>query len=138
MKNFIVLFFIASCLIAVTCSKEKKSERFKLLTTPVWACDSLLANGAVVEASGPYNYLLKFTGDAKFKENGTGNFGNYTGQWRFNEDETAITIITDSLPLPLYCPIIELTVQSLKITTNVPDRANPQISIFIRMTFKSK
>ena len=136
MKNFIVLFFIASCLIAVTCSKDKKSERFKLLTTPVWATDSLLANG--VDASGPGGILEKFKGDAKFKEDGTGNFGKYTGEWSFNTDETEITIVTDSLPIPIICNIDQLTVQSLKITTSVPNPANFQEIFDIRMTFKAK
>ena len=136
MKNFIVLFFIAFCLIAVTCSKEKKSERFKLLTTPVWATDSLLANG--VDASGPGGILEKFKGDAKFKEDGTGNFGKYSGEWSFNTDETEITIVTDSLPIPIICNIDLLTVQSLKITTSVPNPANFQEIFDIRMTFKAK
>ena len=136
MKNLIVLFFIASCLIAVTCSKEKKSEQFKLLTTPVWAADSLLANG--VDASGPGAILEKFKGDAKFNEDGTGTFGNYTGDWRFNSEETEITIVTDSLPLPIICKIALLTVQDLKITTSVQNPVNLQELLDIRMTFKAK
>ena len=136
MKNFIVLFFIASCLIAVTCSKEKKSERFKLLTTPVWATDSLLANG--VDASGPGGILEKFKGDAKFKEDGTGTFGKYEGDWRFNSEETEITIITDSLPIPIICKIVLLTIQDLKVTASVQNPANLQEILNLRLTFKAK
>jgi hypothetical protein len=136
MKNLVLLYFITACLVIIACSKDEKSERFKMLTTPVWAADSLLADG--IDASGPGGILEKFKGDAKFEENGTGYFGEYTGQWRFNQDETEITIVTDSLPLPIICDIDELTYQSLKVTTVVPNPASPPASLDIRMTFKAK
>jgi len=107
-----------------------------MLTTPVWAADSLLANGT--DAGGPGGILEKFMGDAKFYEDGTGYFGSYTGDWRFNQDETEITIVTDSLALPIICDIALLTYQSLKITTVVPNPLNPLESIDIRMTFNAR
>jgi hypothetical protein len=138
MKNLVFFLIISTCLLGYTGCEKKKSERFKLLTTPVWTTDSLLANGVSVYASGPYSFLLKFKGDAKFKEDGTGYFGIYKGEWRLNTDETEITIVTDSLPIPLICDIVLLNLQNLKITTAVPDPANQMVSIDIRMTFKNR
>jgi len=65
-------------------------------------------------------------------------FGDYTGQWRFNQDETEITIVTDSLALPIICDIELLTKEDLKINTVVPNPFNQQDQIDIRMTFKAK
>ncbi|SRR4030042_2029141 len=136
MKNLALLVFISGCLLVFSCSKDDTSERFKLLTTPVWATDSLLANG--VDASVPGGVLEKFKGDAKFHEDGTGYFGRYTGTWRFNVEETQITIITDSLPLPIITNIKELTKTSLKVTTVVPNPLDQLNPFNIRMTFKAK
>lgn len=122
-------------LLVFACNKKEKSEKFLLLTTPTWATDSLLANG--VDASGTGQLLEKFKGDAKFREDGTGTFGKYTGIWRFNEPETEITIVTDSLVLPIICNIVKLTTTDLKITTVVPDKVTSE-PIDIRMTFKAK
>jgi hypothetical protein len=135
MKKVSFLLIILFCMLVIAC-KEKKSERFILLTTPTWATDSLLANDA--DASGPGQLLEKFKGDAKFNEDGTGVFGKYKGTWSFSPDETRITIASDSLVLPIVCNLVELTTLSLKITTAVPDKNNPAISIDIRMTFKAK
>jgi len=136
MKNLALLSFISVCLLVFACNKDDRSERFKLLTTPIWTADSLLANG--VDATGPGQILEKFDGDAKFNEDGTGYFGSYTGQWRFNVEETQLTIITDSLPLPIIADIKELTSASLKITTVVPNQLDPDNPFNIRMTFKTK
>jgi hypothetical protein len=136
MKNLALLFIISGIIFASSCKKDKKSERFILLTTPVWTTDSLLANGQ--DASKPGQVLAKFKGDAKFKEDGTGYFGIYKGDWRFNPAETQITIRTDSLVLPIVADIKMLTADSLKITTTVPDKNNPLISIAIRMVFISR
>jgi hypothetical protein len=136
MKNLALLFIISGIIFASSCKKDKKSERFILLTTPVWTTDSLLANGQ--DASKPGQVLAKFKGDAKFKEDGTGYFGIYKGDWRFNPTETQITIRTDSLVLPIVADIKMLTADSLKITTTVPDKNNPLISIAIRMVFISR
>ncbi len=136
MKKLAYLFMAAAFVVVFACKKDDKSERFKLLTGPAWESDSLLANG--VDASGPGGILVKFVGDARFLEDGTGTFGSYSGQWRFNADETELTIITDSLPLPIISKIKELTTSSLKITTAVSLPANPTVPINIRMTFKAK
>lgn len=135
MKNLALLLVVSICLIA-SCSKDEQSERFRLLTGPLWRTDSLLANG--VDASAPGGMLAKFKGDAKFEEDGTGYFGIYTGKWLFSADETQITIITDSLVLPIVSDIVELTGSSFKIKTMVPNPANLTESIKIRMTFKPK
>ena len=136
MKNLTLFLVISACLLGYAGCEKKKSERFKLLTTPVWATDTLLANG--VDASRPGGILERFKGNAKFKEDGTGYFGKFTGQWRFNLEETKITIVTDSLPWPINCDIVLLTVQSLKITAPVQNPANLQEILHIRMTFKAK
>ena len=135
MKNLVALFIISGCLAIFSCKNDSESERFKLLTSPTWASDSLLANG--IDASGPDGLLKNFKGEAKFNEDGTGNFGIYKGTWRFAYDETQIVIETDSLPIPLTTQISVLTSASLKITTSYPNIATG-IPIKIRMTFKTK
>jgi len=136
MKNLVLLSVIVACLGIFACNKDEDSDRFKMLTSPVWLTDSLLAGG--VNASGPGGLLESFQGDAKFNTDGSGYFGDYTGQWRFNQDETEITIVTDSLALPIICDIELLTKEDLKINTVVPNPFNPQDQIDIRMTFKVK
>jgi hypothetical protein len=136
MKNLALLFILSGIILGSSCKKDKRSERFILLTTPVWTTDSLLAGGQ--DASGPGQVLAKFKGDAKFREDGTGYFGIYKGDWRFNPAETQLTIVTDSLKLPIIADIKMLTADSLKITTTVPDKINPLVSIAIRMVFISK
>ena len=136
MRNIALLAFISACLLIFACNKNDRSERFKLLTSPIWRADSLFANG--VDATGPGQILEKFAGDAKFDEDGSGYFGDYTGQWRFNVQETQLTIITDSLPLPIIADIKEITSISLKITTVVPNQLDPDTPFNIRMTFKAK
>ncbi|MGB9747683.1 MAG: hypothetical protein ACPLXM_12225 [Bacteroidales bacterium] len=131
----IPIFLIVVCM-AMACKKESESERFILLTTPVWASDSLLADGE--DASGPGGVLEKFKGDAKFRKDGTGYFGTYTGTWRFSTDETQLIISSDSLPIPVSANIAELTKLSLKITTIYPTSASPKGFFNIRMTFKAK
>jgi hypothetical protein len=131
--NIAFIIIIGSCLV-FACKKEQ-SELFKLLTTPVWTSDSLLAND--VDAGGPGGLLEKFKGDAKFKQDGTGYFGKYKGSWIFAGEETQIVIYSDSLPVPsLTTNIIELTENSLKITTGFP--IPPAGEYRIRMTFKAK
>jgi hypothetical protein len=136
MKNLVMLLIISGCFVVFSCGK-KESERFRFLTDPVWVTDSLLANG--VNAGGPGGILAKFLGDAKFKEDGTGYFGKYTGTWRFSVDESELVIETDSLPIPIIADIKELTSISLKVTTVMPnpkDLTGPSFNI--RMTFKAK
>ena len=136
MKNLIGLSLVTAYLLLSGCSKDDESERFKLLTTPVWTSESILANG--VEPAGSWVFLKQFSGDAKFNKDGTGSFGSYTGQWRFNEDETEITIITSTVPLPIITDIVVLTSQSLRITTTINNPLNPSESADVSMTFKAK
>ena len=136
MKNLAFLTIVTALLLSAACNKDDRSERFKFLTEPTWLTDSLLADG--VDASGTGGLLEKFKGEAVFKEDGTGKFGNYTGTWRFNVEETQLTIVTDSLPLPLIADIKELTQSSLKITTLVPNPLDQYNPFNIRMTFKPK
>ena len=136
MKNFFLLLAITGFFIAFSC-KEKESERFKLLTGPVWHTDSLLANG--VNAGGSGGLLAKFNGDAKFEKDGTGYFGKYKGTWRFSADESELVISSDSLPIPtVITDIKELTSTSLKVTTVMPNPLDLLNPIKIRMTFKPK
>jgi hypothetical protein len=136
MKNLALLAFISACLLIFSCSKEDSIGRFELLTSPTWKTDSLLANG--IDASLPGGILEKFKGDAKFEEDGTGYFGKYKGTWRFTDEETKITIVTDSLVLPIVTNIKELTKTSLKVTTIVPNPLDQYNPFNIRMTFKVK
>jgi hypothetical protein len=135
-KNLLLLGLIAITLTLTNCKKVDENDPFKLLTTPMWRTDSLLANGK--DASQPGQLLAKFKGDAKFKDDGTGVFGIYKGTWWFTENKTQIIIKTDSLPLPLTSKIVELTAGSFKITTGVPDLVGGTGIINIRMTFKAK
>jgi len=134
MKNIALFLAIFCCFQIFSCKKDSQSERFKLLTGPVWASDSLLVNG--VDAGGPGGLLENFKGDVKFNEDYTGYFGAYTGTWRFAFDETQIVISSDSLPIPITAIIAELNQVSLKITTSY--QIPPSISVNIRMTFKAK
>ena len=134
MKNLVLLFVIGT--LAFFACKNSESEKFKLLTGPVWQTDSLLANG--VDASGPGGVLSKFVGDVKFKTDGTGYFGTYTGQWQFTSGETELIISTDSLPIPITAQIKELTSTSLKLTTALITPTPPYTALSIRMTFKAK
>jgi hypothetical protein len=136
MKNILLLLIISGCLYLASCNKDSESEKSKLLTGPVWASDSLLANG--VDASSPTGMLKNFKGEAKFNADGTGYFGSYVGTWRFAFNETQIVISSDSLPIPVTTVIAELTAASLKVTTSYPNPMNPTIAAKIRMTFKAK
>lgn len=135
MKKLSFLLIIAAGLLVAACS-EKKSERFILLTTPIWRSDSLLADG--VNASGAGQLLAKFVGDAKFKEDGTGYFGQYKGEWMLSVDENFLTITSDSLQIPIVAKINLLTSSDFKITTTVPNPLNLADPYDIRMTFKAK
>ena len=136
MRNIIGLSLITAYLLLSGCNKDDESERFKLLTTPVWTSESILANG--VEPAGSWIFLKQFSGDAKFNKDGTGSFGSYTGEWKFNAAETEITIITTAVSLPIITDIEELTSKSLKITTTVNNPLNPLESADVSMTFKAK
>jgi hypothetical protein len=136
MKNLALLLIISGFCVVFACKKETKSEQFLLLTGPVWASDSLFSEG--IDASKPGQLLNKFAGDIKFREDGTGYFGQYTGKWRFAFGETELVIESDSLQMPLTTKIAELTAKSLKLTTIFPNLSNPSNPYDIRMTFKAK
>ena len=135
-ENLLLLLSVVCMLSLSNCTKNNENDLFKILTTPVWHTDSLLSNG--VDAGQPGQLLAKFKGDAKFRDDGTGTFGIYKGNWWFTENRTQIIIKTDSLPLPLTCKIVELTGNSFKITTAVPDPLDITRTNYIRMTFKPK
>jgi hypothetical protein len=138
MKRLLFLLAILGLCIANACKDDNDSvsERFKLLTDPVWNSDSLLANG--VESGGAGGLLEKFAGETKFNTDGTGYVGQYDGTWKFAYNETEITITSDSLLFPVTAQIVELTKTSFKITTGFPNPAKPTEPILIRMTFKPK
>jgi hypothetical protein len=135
MKKLTFLLIVAAGLLLMAC-EEKKSERFILLTTPTWRADSLHADG--VDASGAGQVLAKFVGDAKFKEDGTGYFGKYVGEWMLSLDENYLTITSDSIPVAIIADIELLTTTDFKITTAVPNPLNLTDPFDIRMTFKAK
>ena len=135
-KYTLYLLFITGICFLTACKKEDShSERFTLLTIPVWTSDSLLANGE--DASGPGELLEKFAGDAKFNEDGTGYFGQYTGNWALTHDDEFISISSDSLTIPVTCYIEELTGSDFKIITSFPVQSESQ-PVDIRLTFKPK
>ncbi len=106
---------------------------YEMLTTRIWLSDSLLANGQ--EAGGEGQLLEKFNGEAEFRTDGTGTFGEFTGSWNLSADNKEITIQTDSMPA-FVTQVVELSLVSLKITT--PFEIMPGEVINIRMTFKKK
>jgi len=136
MKNIAIILLLAGILFVSSCKDDTESDAFVLLTGPVWASDSLLANG--IDASGPGGILELFKGDAKFNIDGTGYFGTYVGTWRFASNDTQIVITSTSLLIPLTTIIKELTPTSLKITTSYTNPATPGTPTNIRMTFNAK
>ena len=133
MKNIALFLVLCCCLQLFSCSKDSQSDKFLLLTGPIWTSDSLLVNGA--DASGPGELLENFKGDVKFNTDYSGNFGTYTGTWRFAFNETQLVISSTALPIPLTAIIAELTQTSLKVTTTF---LVPPDTLKIRMTFKAK
>ena len=120
MKKIFFLVTITCCILMFSCKKD--SDRFELLTEPVWVAVSLIANG--VDATGPGGLLEGFVGDAKFNTDGTGTFGTYTGTWEFNVTEEKLILTTPSLPITITLNILELTSTSLKLEGSVPDLQN--------------
>jgi hypothetical protein len=137
MKNLLILLILTAVSVIFSCKKEDDEPiltPYELLTTRIWASDSLLANGE--DASGPGQMLETFRGNAIFNTDGTGVLGNYDATWTLSVDNTEITILTVDPPMEIITVIRELTKESLKITTAVPDPNNPNEFIEIRMTFK--
>ena len=138
MNRFVFLVSVVVGMLIFSCNdkeEEKEEDYFNLLTGPTWVADSLLADG--VDASGPGGILELFKGEAKFKADNTGTFGSYSGTWSF-VNKTQISINTTEFPFPIVANILELTQNSLKITTVVLDVNNPPAVFSIRMTFKAK
>ena len=133
-----VLFFvvIAIAFVFVSCDKEVTTDNLNLLTSHIWTADSLLADG--IEEGGEGGMLEMFNGDTKFNEDGTGYVGEIVGIWQFSDNETAIAISSDSLPFPITTHIVELTAQSLKLTTSFPIEESPPVFADVRMTFIPK
>ena len=137
MKRALFFYIVAALLIlSPGCSKDKESERFKLLTGHLWQSDELLVDG--VDASGVGQALAMFVGDAEFRKDGTGSFGPYSGSWYFSNNETNITITTETLPVPLTATITELTSQRFKISTSFPITGDPMAPNTIVIAFKAK
>jgi len=131
-----IMLFLLSLYIISCENDDEKSERFKLLTQVVWQSDSLLVNG--MDASGAGQLLEEFKGEAVFRTDGTGSFGNYTGTWRFAQNETELVISAAELPFPLVTRIAELTPVSLKVTAAFPNPHDPPNPLMLRLTFKPK
>jgi hypothetical protein len=135
MKNLVMFITITGCFFAFSC-KESDSDRFKFLTDPTWVTDSLIANGQ--DASGSGQLLGDFKGEAKFRADGTGTFGNYIGTWNFSSNESQLVIRSNSIAIPVIADIKELTSTSLKLTTVLPNQQDLLNPYKIRMTFKVK
>jgi hypothetical protein len=137
MKLLGSLLIVFTILILASCDKDdEKSDRFNFLTGAVWQSDSLLMNG--IDASVPGLPLEPFKGEAVFHKDGTGDFGAYSGTWRFAQNETELVINSDSLDFPLATQIEELTAISLKVTTTFPNPLEPTSPMLLRLTFKAK
>ncbi len=134
MKRIFVLIAVLSTFCCLSCNKEEElSEKFIFLTTPTWQSVDLLVDGE--DASGEGQALEKFMGEAKFHKDGTGYFGEYTGTWGFNNNETELVILAQEIGFPLTTVIDELTATSLKISTIFPSTPEP---LNINMTFTAK
>lgn len=136
MKRSVYTLFLFICILFACKKEDSHTERFDLLTAPLWTSDSLLANGE--DASGPGELLQKFVGDAKFDEDGSGYFGQYTGKWQLTNNDEYITIYSDSLIIPVTCYIEELSTTDFKIVTSFPVKDEPQQPVDIRITFIPK
>jgi len=139
MNRLIFTVVILAGMVLFACKKDEKKVEltpYEILTSRTWSSDSLLANGE--NAGGEGQLLYNFNGDAEFRTDGTGTFGNYTGTWSLSADNKEVTITTDQIPIPIIATIAELTEESLKITTEFPDMSSPGNTISIRMTFKKK
>jgi hypothetical protein len=136
-KAILIISMISAVFIASSCRKDTESERFKLLTGHIWQSDELLVNG--VDASGPGQALELFVGDAEFKVDGTGYFGQYEGTWYFSNNENNITITSPELIVPLTTSIIELTSEDFRITTSfIIPGGDPTTPSQINISFKAK
>ena len=136
MKKVLFSILIIAGFVILSCGEEKESINFTSLTSNIWLSDSLLANGE--DASGPGEYLEKFNGIINFKKDGTGIFGEYSGNWVFAYEETKIVISSDSLLIPLTANIDLLNNADLKMSAIFPNLKDPANPVALRMTFKAQ
>ncbi|MFO7576012.1 MAG: hypothetical protein R6W67_12725 [Bacteroidales bacterium] len=135
MRSIVITAMLTYVMILFSsCSKEKESERFRLLTGNLWQSHLLMVDGED-ESAG---LLAGFVGEAKFNKDGTGYFGQYTGTWYFSNNENNITITTPDLPAPLTTTVIELTSQRFKISTSYPIKLDPMNLNLIEISFVPK
>jgi hypothetical protein len=134
------LFTLLTAVIIIfsSCSKKDDSQRFKLLTGHIWESDELLVDG--VDESGVGMLLEEFVGDAQFKNDGTGTFGQYTGTWSFSNNETKITIASPSLMngIPVTLNIDELTSEVFAISTTLAIKLDPANPNLVELSFTAK
>jgi|GEM_PF-161644 len=133
--SYLLIAIFSVAILTVGCEEEKDTP-FTLLTGPVWVSDSLLVNG--MDASGPGQLLAGFKGEARFLKDGTGSFTNFTGTWRFAQNDTQLIITSPAFPVPITTIIEELSRSNLKISTEVPHPLLPGTTMRVRMTFKSR
>ncbi len=145
MKKIGLLMLFLSLLVVASCDKDEDevSERLDLLTGVEWVSESLVINGIDASDHSAGDLFENLRGTAKFNKDGTGNFGAYTGTWRFLQDYTILEIKTvipfgeTQVPITLETDIIELTASILKIETNFLD-FNTGEELKIEMTFRAK
>lgn len=139
MKKIRLFTILAAVIIIISsCSKKDDSERFKLLTGHVWESDVLLVDG--VDESGVDGLLEEFVGDARFKTDGTGSFGQYVGTWSFSNNETKISISSPSLMngLAVTLNIEELTADVFTMSTTLPIKLDPLNPNLVELSFTAK
>mgnify|MGYP004702466237 CR=1 FL=1 len=132
---FLLIAIFSVAILTVGCEDEKDTP-FTLLTGPVWVSDSLLVNG--IDASGPGQVLANFKGEARFLKDGTGLFANFTGTWRFAQNDTQLILTSPDYPVPITTIIEELSRSNLRISTELPHPLLPGTIMRVRMTFKSR
>ena len=133
--SFLLIAILSLAILTVGCEDEKDTP-FTLLTGPVWVSDSLLVNG--IDAGGPGQILANFRGEARFLKDGTGLFANFTGTWRFAQNDTRLLITSPDYPVPITTIIEELSRSNLRLSTELPHPLLPGTIMRVRMTFKSR
>ena len=136
MKKPVLLLLVLFLIVIASCKKTSESANFRNLTSITWKSDTMMADGVI--ADGPGQMLEKFKGDARFNADGQGYFGQYSGTWRFSNNEKYLVIESDSLAVPLTANIVLLTAENFKITTSYPNPYDPFKPFSIRMTFIPK
>jgi hypothetical protein len=136
MKKTGLVFMVICSLVLSACDRDDEddvSERFLLLTGSVWVSDQLLIDG--VDASE--GLLANFRGEAVFRTDGTGSFGQYTGTWEFLNNETRIRILPQGF-LPIIADIVTLNQETLEIVTGFPNPEDTTQTWEVRMKFTAR